>query len=120
MDTGIPTPIAGLAILLTIILVPLFLGSIVWAFGDAKTRGKSGCLVAILVAFLSWPLGLIAWLIFRPDETKSDTPQTVFIQCECGRQVPVCTGMAGTKVVCPSCGTGIVVPELSRFRRIVS
>lgn len=116
MNTGGPIAV-GLAVL---ILVPLFLGSIVWAFGDAKTRGKSGCLVAILVAFLSWPLGLIAWLIFRPDEPKPDAAQPVFTQCPCGTQIPVRQGMAGTKVVCPSCGKDVVVPELSRFRKIVS
>ena len=45
----------------------VYIASIVWAFGDAKSRGKSGCLVAILVAVLSWPIGLIVWLVFRPD-----------------------------------------------------
>ena len=34
---------------------------------DAERRGKSGCLVAILVFFLSWPLGLILWIVFRPE-----------------------------------------------------
>ena len=29
-------------------------------------RGKAGCLVAVVV-FLTWPLGLILWLVFRPD-----------------------------------------------------
>jgi hypothetical protein len=45
--------------------IPLL--SCVWAYGDAEKRGKSGCLVAILVFFLSWPLGLILWLVFRPE-----------------------------------------------------
>ena len=57
-------------ILVTIILLGLlapYVFSIVWAYNDAEGRGKSGCLVAILVAFLSWPIGLVAWLIFRPD-----------------------------------------------------
>jgi hypothetical protein len=33
---------------------------------DAKRRGKSPVLVALII-FLTFPLGLIAWLIFRPD-----------------------------------------------------
>lgn len=45
-----------------------WLASIVWAFRDARRRGKSGVLVALLVALLSWPLGLIAWLVFRPGD----------------------------------------------------
>ena len=57
----IVTAIIGLGIL------ALYVFTIVWAYSDAKRRGKSGCLVAILVAFLSWPIGLIAWFIFRPD-----------------------------------------------------
>lgn len=44
----------------------IYVFSIVWAYNDAQGRGKSGCLVAILVAFLSWPIGLIVWLVFRP------------------------------------------------------
>jgi len=48
----------------------LYIWSIVWAYGDAERRGKSGCLVALLVIFLSWPLGLVAWLIFRPEEKR--------------------------------------------------
>ena len=46
--------------------------SIVWAFSDAERRGKSGCLVAIMVAMLSWPFGLLAWLIFRPERRLRD------------------------------------------------
>jgi hypothetical protein len=32
---------------------------------DARRRGKSPLLVCLLV-FLSFPLGLIVWLVFRP------------------------------------------------------
>ena len=42
--------------------------SVIWAYFDAERRGKSGCFVAILVAFLTWPLGLLAWLVFRPTD----------------------------------------------------
>ena len=52
------------------VLFGLYIWSIVWAYGDAQSRGKSGCLVALLVIFLSWPIGLIAWLVFRPDDRR--------------------------------------------------
>ena len=105
--------------LLFIVFLGLFLGSVVWAYGDAQARGRSGCLVAILVAFLSWPLGLVAWLVFRPDETEKDDTQAAFIECPCGRHIPVHKRTAGTKITCPSCGAEVLVPELSRFRRIL-
>ncbi len=53
-----------------LLLLGLFIWSIIWAYGDAEDRGKSGCLVALLVALLSWPVGLIMWLVFRPDKTS--------------------------------------------------
>jgi hypothetical protein len=61
---------AFVGILLAIVLFGLYAWSIVWAYGDAEKRGKSGCLVALLVIFLSWPIGLIAWLVFRPDDRR--------------------------------------------------
>ncbi len=45
----------------------LYLWSVIWSYSDAEKRGKSGCLVALLVAFLQWPLGLILWVVFRPE-----------------------------------------------------
>jgi hypothetical protein len=45
----------------------LWLLSAIWAFGDAERRGKSGCLVVLIVLLLPWPVGLIAWLVFRPE-----------------------------------------------------
>lgn len=40
--------------------------SIVWAYWDAEAREKSGPLVALLVALVAWPLGLLIWLLARP------------------------------------------------------
>jgi hypothetical protein len=37
-----------------------------WTANDAKERGKSPVLVCLLV-LLSFPLGLVAWLLFRPE-----------------------------------------------------
>jgi hypothetical protein len=38
--------------------------SIFWAYKDANRHGKPGWLVA-LVVFLTWPIGLLIWLIIR-------------------------------------------------------
>ncbi|MGB2955486.1 MAG: hypothetical protein WBB64_05890 [Anaerolineales bacterium] len=61
-------------VLLFIILIPLGLlilgllaGSLIWVYRDAEKRGKSGCLVALLVFLLEWPISLLVWLVFRPD-----------------------------------------------------
>ena len=50
--------------------VPLLIAyvwSIVWAYRDARGRGKPPVLVALLVALLPpWPLGALIWYVFRP------------------------------------------------------
>ncbi len=38
----------------------------IWAASDASNRGKSGCLVFLLVLLLG-PVGLIIWLLIRPN-----------------------------------------------------
>lgn len=48
----------------------LFIWSLIWAYNDANKRGKSGCLVALLVFFVTWPAGLLIWLVFRPEEKR--------------------------------------------------
>jgi len=55
-----------LSISILIVGLGLVLFSCRWVGRDADKRGKAGCLVA-LVVFLTWPLGLILWLVFRPD-----------------------------------------------------
>ena len=45
----------------------LYIWSLVWVYGDAERRGKSGCLVALLAALIQWPLSLLLWLVFRPE-----------------------------------------------------
>jgi hypothetical protein len=42
-----------------------FFGYVRWAIEDAARRGKSAVLVLIAVVFF-FPLGLVAWLLFRP------------------------------------------------------
>jgi hypothetical protein len=44
----------------------LWIGSGIWAYGDAAVRQKPPLAVALLVMFAVWPLGLCAWLVFRP------------------------------------------------------
>jgi hypothetical protein len=55
-----------LSVTILIVGLCLVLFSCRWVGRDAERRGKSGCLVALLV-LLTWPLGLILWLFFRPD-----------------------------------------------------
>ena len=56
-----------LAVVISLAAFLSVLGSIVWVCGlDARRRGKSPFLVCLLV-FVSFPLGLILWLLFRPE-----------------------------------------------------
>lgn len=56
------------AAVFVVALLALYVWSVVWAYGDAVARGKSGFLVALIVALLSWPMGWVAWLVFRPND----------------------------------------------------
>jgi len=47
-------------------MLGLWIGTSNWAARDASRRGKAGCLVGLLVLF-TWPIGLLFWLIARPD-----------------------------------------------------
>ena len=49
-----------------IVVVAGTIGGALWAGRDAKRRDKSPILVFLVVFFLQFPFGLIAWLIFRP------------------------------------------------------
>jgi preprotein translocase subunit SecG len=57
-----------IGVIVALFFLAVFVYSIVWAYGDAERRGKSGCLVALLVFLLTWPVGLIIWLLIRPEE----------------------------------------------------
>jgi hypothetical protein len=54
----------------TIIFFGAFAAFLTWILytcaADARRRGKSPRLVTLLV-FISFPLGLIVWLLFRPE-----------------------------------------------------
>jgi len=43
-----------------------FIWSLVWVYEDAQNRKNMGCLICILV-FLTWPLGLLLWVLLRPE-----------------------------------------------------
>jgi hypothetical protein len=53
-----------------LILPAAYIGMLLWTLwvcaGDARRRGKSPLLVTLLI-FISFPLGLILWLLFRPE-----------------------------------------------------
>ena len=38
-----------------------------WAFKDAKKRGKDPVLVAMLILLAGWPIGILVWIALRPD-----------------------------------------------------
>lgn len=54
----------------SLLLLVLYVWSVIWAVRDAEKRGKSGCLVALLVILLAYPIGLLVWLIFRPEDRR--------------------------------------------------
>jgi hypothetical protein len=54
----------GLSLCLAVLL--LYIWSICWSYADAEARNKPGWAVALLVALLSWPIGLLIWFVFRP------------------------------------------------------
>ena len=54
-----------LVILVGLVLLGLYIWSIVWSYRDAQQRGVNGILVAVMVALLSWPIGLVVWLVIR-------------------------------------------------------
>lgn len=55
--------------LLLIAWLAAFAGSVAWVWRDAERRGQPGFIVAVLVAFLFWPLSLVAWLAARPAQS---------------------------------------------------
>lgn len=61
-------------VLFGLVLFVVYLWSIVWAYKDAEKRGKPGWIVAIVVAFLAWPIGLLLWILIRPDNTRYYQP----------------------------------------------
>lgn len=53
---------------ISIVLLVLLIWSLVWVYGDAEKRGKPGWAVALMVFLLNWPISLLVWVVFRPEE----------------------------------------------------
>jgi hypothetical protein len=70
MDDGGGLIAGVISLCLGLPFLAIFLYSVFWAYNDAEKRGKSGCLVALLVFLLTWPVGLIIWLLIRPPDNK--------------------------------------------------
>lgn len=63
------TSISGLfALLLGLVSVAFYVYSLVWVYRDAEARDTNPLLVTLMVGLISWPLGLLVWLLVRPDE----------------------------------------------------
>jgi hypothetical protein len=48
-----------------------------WSIADAKRRNKSPLLVALAVVFF-FPIGLIGWLLFRPEPVEPGSGKRPF------------------------------------------
>lgn len=63
---------AGLtAIILAVIAGLLWIGSMIWVYRDARSRGINGLmslLITALVGFTVWPLTILGWVFLRPKE----------------------------------------------------
>ncbi len=57
-----------LAIPFFLVILGLLIWSLVWVYGDAEKRGKPGWIVALMVFLLNWPISLLVWVVFRPEE----------------------------------------------------
>lgn len=59
----------GLVTILILVVggTALYIWSLVWAYKDAERRGSNGVLVCLLVALVAWPLGVVVWLLVRPE-----------------------------------------------------
>jgi len=51
-------------------MLALLIWSLVWVYSDAERRGRSGCVIALLVFLVGWPLSLVLWTVARPDEAE--------------------------------------------------
>lgn len=66
--TGLGLYELAIIVCVTVPFLVAVLASALWAYADAERRGKPGCLAALLVVLLTWPVGLIVWLLIRPEK----------------------------------------------------
>ncbi|PKV75114.1 hypothetical protein [Pontibacter ramchanderi] len=60
------TGLGLIGILTGIVLLVFVVWSVIWSYYDARRRGKSPWLVALMVLLMVWPVGLVLWLLLRP------------------------------------------------------
>lgn len=73
MEQSYSSFFAGLgliSIILGIVLLVFIAWSVIWSYQDARRRGKSPWLVALMVLLMVWPVGLIIWLLLRPQKME--------------------------------------------------
>jgi hypothetical protein len=64
-DGGMGAVAIIIALIFGLIFFAIYIASLVWVYRDANRRGKSGIVVALLVALISWPIGLLVWFLIR-------------------------------------------------------
>lgn len=64
-DSALPIVFIIVALLIGLVFFVIYIVSLVWVYRDAERHGKSGIVVALLVALISWPIGLVVWLLVR-------------------------------------------------------
>ncbi|MBL1135575.1 MAG: hypothetical protein D8M56_09695 [Chloroflexi bacterium] len=57
---------AGLSLVCAGIIFIAALASAFWVYRDASDRGSNGCLWALFVWFIFWPISLIIYIFLRP------------------------------------------------------
>lgn len=105
----------GFSLFVSCGMLALLIGSCRWAAGDATARGKSGCLVGLLV-FFTWPLGLLLWLIARPDtKARSELrePPVRCVQPGCDAEVHQTGVILGTVSYVCDAGHEFIEPRAS-------
>lgn len=92
---------AGLGVFICFIPIAIVIIAIaisIWVYRDAERRGESGALW-LIINILAPIIGLIIWLIVRPDVGAKKQEQTGDRHCPaCGRAIPF------DAKVCPYCG----------------
>jgi hypothetical protein len=92
-------PIVGIWLLVGGIVVA-YIWSLWWLYCDARTRNNTGCMMVALIGLFAWPLGLIIWLLGRPERPRvAKNKPSGTIDCpRCGVTV------SGNVARCPNCG----------------
>lgn len=95
-----PVGMIGAFIFLPIIWLIIAILLCVWVYRDAQSRGENAALW-LLIVLITGIIGLIIWLIIRPEKKKkrkSQTEERVTYCSNCGTEID-----PGTKF-CSECG----------------